>query len=233
MAAVRPHVYILDDEADARQSIAAVVETLPVQPHQLSSLKEIQKMSCMERPGCLVLDHLLDHGRHGFDVLSMPQMGVPPIATVLFTGHADVSLTVRYMQLGVKSVVEKPLSPSSLVGAIEDAIDADQKLWREYQSYLELIGLYEDLTPRRKSVLSHLLNGRVNKWIARELEVSNRTVELDRAWLLKTFDANNSVVLAAKIESMRQLHMRFDSATDIPSPSSMPKRTSSDTGSIG
>ena len=110
---------------------------------------------------------------------------------IIITGHADVRMAVLAMKRGAVEFLEKPIDPQLLLDHVEKAVK-----WREYElnereKLEEVQAKLGILTPREKDVLKHLLAGRPNKIIARELGLSPRTVEIHRARVMEKTGAGS------------------------------------------
>ena len=215
----RNHLYVIDDDPAIVKSMEAIANRVNAVFHGFLSISEIEDLPAFRRPDCLILDHALANGQTGLSLIDSVGREECPIATLVISGRADVQLTVQYMRAGVLSVIEKPIAFDTLIDSIQEAFKVDQDRWKEFEYYNGLYQKYLQLSERRSQVLKSVLTGRVNKSIAREVGVSDRTIELDRASLLKEFGAENFVALSAMIASMHRYRSSMGlSGADLDSP---------------
>jgi two-component system response regulator FixJ len=105
-------------------------------------------------------------------------------ATIILTGHGAISIAVQALKLGAFDFLEKPCDPAVLIQLVEQActaLEEDQRAQSVVQNARDTIAR---LTPRERDVLTGLLEGRSNKAIGYDLDISPRTVEIHRANLM-------------------------------------------------
>jgi two-component system response regulator FixJ len=122
-------------------------------------------------------------GVSGMDVLKEIE-GSGRFATIILTGRGDIQLAITAMKAGVVDFIEKPYEFEALSAAIELAfarLEKDGRVQARVDQARALIAL---LSPREKDVLAGLIEGRSNKMIAIDLDISPRTVEIYRANLM-------------------------------------------------
>jgi FixJ family two-component response regulator len=135
-------------------------------------------------PGCLVLDLALPE----LDGLELQQaLTVSDCARpiVFITGRGDIPSSVRAMKGGAVDFLTKPVNDRDLLAAIRNALEID-RLAREAQ--VEMDGLRQrlaSLTPREREVLGHVVAGRLNKQIAADLGIVEKTIKVHRARIME------------------------------------------------
>jgi len=125
------------------------------------------------------------------------------LPVVFISGHGDIPMAVRAVRAGALDFLEKPFSDQALLDCVQRALDRDAELRAERQAQAEVRAHLERLTPREREVLEHLIQGKVNKIIARELDLSTRTVEIHRARVLHKMGAANVSQLVRQVMSIR------------------------------
>jgi two-component system response regulator FixJ len=176
-------VYLVDDEAAVRRSVAFMLKTAGYQVESFESGEAFLKVAAGLAPGCVLMDVRLG----GIDGLAVQQelsdRGIL-LPVIIITGHGDVALAVRAMRAGAVDFIEKPFQRAALVAALgqaqlhNDGRSRLQAMAREAEVRLNV------LTPREKDVLAGLVDGHSNKVIAYDLGISPRTVEIHRANLM-------------------------------------------------
>jgi two-component system response regulator FixJ len=110
---------------------------------------------------------------------------------VIMTGHGDVSLAVEAMKLGAVDFLEKPFEDDRLVGMILASLRQDEDSAKIEAVTVDLVARIESLSPRERQVLDGLIAGRPNKLIARDFDISPRTIEVYRANVMTKMQAGS------------------------------------------
>ena len=179
MNAGRPIVFVVDDDpsflrAAGRMLRAAghAVETFESAPDLLARLAE-------GPAGCVVAD-LRMPGMGGLELQEALAGGGNPLPVVFLTGHGDVPTTVRALKHGAEDFLTKRAPKEDLLGAVERALAREGRERAERTRRTGDRDLYDRLTPRERQVLAHVVRGRLNKEIAWDLSIHERTVKFHR-----------------------------------------------------
>ena len=119
-------------------------------------------------------------GINGLDLQSTLAQTSNPLPLLFLTGHGDIATTVRAMRGGAVDFLEKRAPKEQLVDAVRRALARDAKEREERTQLAELRARFEGLSPRELEVLSHVVHGKLNKQIAADLGIHERTVKLHR-----------------------------------------------------
>ncbi len=185
-------IYLVDDDDAVRASLHTL---LSLQPNLVvrsfrSGDQFVAEVSDLD-PGVLLLDFHMP-GASGLDVLqAMRDQDTKAFATIIVTGEGNVALAVQAMKAGAIDFIEKPYQAEKLLAAIEVAfarLTEDSAAAAHVQQAAAKIAV---LSPRERDVLTGLIEGRANKVIAHELEISPRTVEIYRANLMTKLGVRN------------------------------------------
>lgn len=173
-------VHLVDDDASFQRSAAFLLRTSGFTVQVWSSgdafLRELRTI----RPGCILLDVRMP-GIDGTELLSLLSARGVGLPVIMVTGHGDVPLAVRAMQMGALDFLLKPFERAALLSALELGFLrlADRSV-AELER-VEAERLLAALTERELEVLGHLARGRPNKVVAHDLGISTRTVEVHRS----------------------------------------------------
>jgi two-component system response regulator FixJ len=183
-------VLIVDDDADVRDSLRALLESAGHSVREFDNAKKVLADPNLSQGSCLIADIRMPDmdGLQLQEELNRRQIGLP---VIVVTGHGDVPLAVRAMKAGAVDFLEKPFDGEIMLDTVRRAL----ALSKEASDQAALVKLAESrislLTPREKDVLEHLVAGRSNKIIAYELAISPRTVEIHRGHLMAKMQARS------------------------------------------
>lgn len=119
---------------------------------------------------------------------------------VFVSGHGDVASSVRAMKHGAVDFIEKPFDDQDLLGAVDRAIELDAELRKQSKALSQVrLGL-DRLTPREFEVMTYVITGRMNKVIAHELGVSEKTIKIHRGRVMKKMEARSLADLVRMTE---------------------------------
>jgi two-component system response regulator FixJ len=185
-----PTVFVVDDDQAVRDSLCWLIEAAGLNVKACVSAVEFLSLYDPQWPGCLVLDVRLP-GMSGLDLQRELQQRQIQIPIIIITGHGDVSTAVRAMKAGAIDFIEKPFSDDALIQRIRDALDRDATARMAQADRLSIQQRIASLTPREKQVLELVVQGKLNKQIAADLQLSQKTVEAHRANLMSKMQATN------------------------------------------
>lgn len=199
-----PLIRVVDDDESLRAALLRLLDAAGYEAQGYASTGDFLLHSPRERPGCLLLDLRLP-GPSGLDLqASLPDNGFS-LPVVFMTGHPEVAASVRAMKAGAVDFLEKPVERKTLLDALQRALarDASQRQARAEAEHLR--ARFAALSPREHEVLARVVAGKLNKQIADELGVSERTVKSQRAQLMDKLGAGSSAELGALAERLRSL----------------------------
>jgi FixJ family two-component response regulator len=179
-------VFIVDDDAAVRDSIAELVESVGLRAEGYASAMAYLDAFSLERPGCLVLDVRMAEMSGLVLQKKLNALGAR-IPVIVLTGHGDVPMAVEAMKAGAVDFLQKPYREQALLDSINAALSRDAASNRMRAATQDFDQCIASLTDRERQVLDHLLAGNTSKQIARELAISPRTAEAHRRNLLHKF----------------------------------------------
>jgi two-component system response regulator FixJ len=183
-------VLIVDDDADVRDSLRALLESAGYAVREFDNAKKVLADPTISQGSCLIADIRMPDmdGLQLQEELNRRQIGLP---VIVVTGHGDVPLAVRAMKAGAVDFLEKPFDGEIMLDTVQRALTRSKQT-RGQTALAELAASRVALlTPREKDVLEHLVAGNSNKVIAYELAISPRTVEIHRGHLMEKMQARS------------------------------------------
>jgi len=185
-----PTVFVVDDDAAARESVLALVASHGMAAVGYDSAESFLRAQPVDRTGCLVLDYRMP-GMTGLDLQERLKQDGVEIPVVMITAYGDVPLAVRSMRNGAVTFLGKPCRENELWESIEQALAFDAKTRRARAEKSEIQQRITTLTADEMTVLRHLVLGWPNKNIAKQLDIGLRTVELRKANILRKMKAGS------------------------------------------
>lgn len=173
-----PIVFIVDDDASFRTAVSRLLRAAGHSVQTFSSASEF-----LERlpagPGCVVAD-LQMPGLNGLDLQVALAGSDSPMPVLFLTGQGDIPSSVQAMRLGAEDFLTKIAPKAQLLDAVKRALARDSRERERRAKVQAARARFAGLTSREREVLSQVLRGRLNKQIAAELGIHERTVKLHR-----------------------------------------------------
>jgi two-component system response regulator FixJ len=185
-------VYVIDDDAAMRDSLDFLLGSAGLNVRLFDSaqifLNELPDLAF----GCVVTDIRMP-GVDGIELLRQLNSGTSPrkLPVIVMTGHGDIPLAVEAMKLGALDFLEKPFEDERLIGMIETALSRNESGAKDEAITADMAARVISLTERERQVMQGLVAGQSNKVIAREYDISPRTVEVYRANVMTKMQAGN------------------------------------------
>jgi len=207
MRDIAPIVYVVDDDESFLTAISRLLRANGFTVRTYSSAHEFLAQRDPGTPGCVLAD-LRMPGMSGLDLQSALAQSPNPLPILFLTGHGDIRSTVRAMRDGAEDFLEKRAPKEMLFDAVTRALGRDSRERAARERQRELRALFDTLTERELEVLSHVVRGRLNKQIAADLGVHERTVKLHRT----------AITTKLKVQSVAELTRLTQEAGIFPEP---------------
>ncbi len=169
-------VFVIDDDAEALASVCALVHSMGATARPFASAEEFIGFYSDDMPGCLVTDVRMT-GMSGVELQHLLRKRGIRLPVILLTAYAGTQLTVRAMQDGAVTLLDKPYDHDALWEAIVEGLKRDAELRVLSTRQREMARNFARLSPAEREVLDYVVQGLPNKVIASRLDVSIRTVE--------------------------------------------------------
>jgi FixJ family two-component response regulator len=176
MNAGTPTVFVVDDDASFLSGMERLLRAMGYAVACYTSAADFLAKRPPRAAGCIVAD-LQMPGMDGIALQEALAQSDEPLPVVFLTGHGDIPNSVKAMRRGAEDFLTKTAPKEALLAAIERALARDARE-REMRSR------FERLTPREREVLAHVLRGQLNKQIAAELGIDERSVKRHRTSLM-------------------------------------------------
>jgi FixJ family two-component response regulator len=195
-------VFVVDDDPAVRESLMSLLRSVGLGAQAFASVTDFLNCPRPDGPTCLVLDVRLP-GRSGLDLqreLSAANIQLP---IIFITGHGDIPMSVQAMKGGAIEFLTKPFRDQDLLDAIQLGLARDHER-RQNDTELRILSeRFETLTSREREVMSYVVMGRLNKEIAGDLGISEITVKVHRAQVVRKMSAESLPELARMSDKLK------------------------------
>jgi two-component system response regulator TtrR len=184
VASRAPAAYVVDDDEAIRTLWRWLMESNGIAVQTFGSAPEFIERYEPGAAGCLILDLRLP-GMSGLELQEYLRGKGVEIPIVFVTAHADVPTAVTALKGGAVDLIEKPFSYREALSVIQTAFKRDAENRERRSRHSEMAGRIATLTERERAVLQRVIDGKQNKVIAAELDISIKTVEFHRSKLME------------------------------------------------
>lgn len=183
-------IYVIDDDQAMRESLKFLLDSAGFEVSLFETAVSFLEALPGLKFGCVISDVRMP-GLDGIELLKRMKAGHSAFPVVIMTGHGDVPLAVEAMKLGAVEFLEKPFDDDRLVATIETAIRQGEPAAKSEAVAQDIAARVATLSPRERQVMDGLICGLSNKLIAREHDISPRTIEVYRANVMTKMQANS------------------------------------------
>jgi two-component system, LuxR family, response regulator FixJ len=192
MAETKPKtlVYMVDDDFSVRDSLSILIESTGQAVRCFESADDFLNNFDPDQAGCLILDVRMPSmtGLELQEELARRDFAIP---IIFISGHADIPDSSKAFRAGAVDYMEKPFDTEVLLTRMQEAIQKDLETRVLNAEKRKLKKLLSHLTPREHEVMILIVKGLSNKEAAKQLNVSNRTVDVHRAKIMEKMDAED------------------------------------------
>ena len=190
MSAAGPLAHVVDDDESMRTLWQWLMESRGIAARTYATAAAFLEAYRDEGTACLVLDLQLPD-MNGLDLQRrLGELGVD-IPVVFVTGHGDVPAAVSALKGGAVDFIEKPFDYRLAVRTVERAFERDRENRERRARQAALDARLALLTEREREVMARVVEGRPNKAIAQDLDISVKTVEVHRAKVMEKLGADS------------------------------------------
>lgn len=183
-------VYVIDDDQAMRDSLDFLLESAGLKARLFESAVSFLEALPELGPGCIVSDVRMPN-LDGLELLKRLRETNKSLPIIIMTGHGDIPLAVEAMKLGAIDFIEKPFEDDRLIGTITAALGGAAQRQKGDAVAADIASRIASLSPRERQVLDGLVAGLSNKLIARDYDISPRTIEVYRANVMTKMQASS------------------------------------------
>jgi FixJ family two-component response regulator len=172
-------VYVVDDDLSVRRALSRLLRSVGLAAETFPTAEAFLASPNHDRPGCLVLDIILP-GVSGLELQAALRKAERLLPIIFITGHGKVAMSVRAMKDGAVDFLQKPFNDQELLDCIQRGIATSRQLRAEWSVRMDIQQRRARLTAREREVMDLLLEGRINRHIAKELGNAEKTIKIHR-----------------------------------------------------
>lgn len=188
-------VHVIDDDHAVRDSLGLLLESAGYAVRCHANAEAFLHDLDPDEMGCIILDVRMD-GMDGTELHAELNRRGSTLPVIYLTGHGTIPMSVQAIKAGAAEFFTKPVKPDELMERVEAAMRSSQQDAQHLNGRAQWRRQVGSLTLREHEILSLALSGQSNKYIARQLGISHRTVELHRSHILQKTGKSNMLELS-------------------------------------
>ena len=179
-----PIVFVVDDDTAIRGAVHELLSSVGHQVETFASAEEFMARREPNSPGCLVLDVRLP-GTSGLELQKRLIGQRDRIPIIFISGYGDIPMVVQIMKAGAADFLQKPFREQELLECVQAALRKDLALRQSEEQISEVMNSYRSLTKREREIMKLVVTGQINKQIAAQVGLSEVTVKIHRAQVMR------------------------------------------------
>jgi FixJ family two-component response regulator len=177
-------VVVIDDDPEFRASLGRLLRSVGLNPQLFASIADYLGFEPPDCATCLVLDVRLP-GRSGLDFQRDLAAANTELPIIFMTGHGDIPMTVQAMKGGAIEFLTKPFRDQDLLDAVNLGLASDRVRREQNEALGALRAHFEALTPRERTIMIEVTQGRLSKQIAGDMGITEATVKVHRSNIMR------------------------------------------------
>jgi FixJ family two-component response regulator len=191
MNSLNATIYIVDDDPSVRKSLNRLLSGVGYNVTTFSSANEfLQNKIEVHEPACLILDVKMP-GLSGFGLQEKLNSANDILPIIFITGYGDIPSSVKAIKSGAVNFLAKPFNETDLFKSIREALAIHSESVIELEEKKEIQTRVEKLTNREYEILTYVITGMLNKNIAAELNISEKTVKVHRGRVMEKLNVDS------------------------------------------
>lgn len=183
-------VHLIDDDVAVLNALTRLLRGEGRAVRVFSTAASFLQAHDASEPGCVLLDvRLPDLSGLALQQVLLDEGCSRPI--IFMTGYVDVAASVCAMKAGASDFLAKPCDDVEVLGAVYNALERDARIRRSAGRLKQIRGRLATLTPREHEVMLQVVDGRLNKQIASDLGIAEKTIKVHRSRAMEKMGARS------------------------------------------
>ena len=193
-------IFIVDDDPSVRKGLLRLIRSAGWQGEAFASAQDFLARPAFSGTGCVVLDVRMPGmtGPELRDLMAAQEISLP---VAFLTGHGDVPTGVDAMKRGAVDFLQKPVNDEALLQAIQQAVERHAAAQTHRQELERIQPRLQRLSPREREVLEYVIGGCLNKQIAAQLEIAEKTVKIHRGFVMHKMEVTSVADLVRQCQT--------------------------------
>ena len=183
-------IFLVDDDHVVRESVQNLLRSVGHIVEGFPSVEDCLERLQMESPAVLVLDVRLP-GVSGLEFQRRLRSADYRIPVIFVSGYGDIPITVQAMKDGALDFLTKPFRDQAFLDAVQQALEVSEVYRVEMRGLAQVQGAYESLSQRERQITGLVIQGKINKQIGASIGISEVTVKVHRAHMMRKMNACN------------------------------------------
>ena len=201
MPATEAVVFVIDDDASVRKAMRRLLQSTGHQVEAYGSAEEFLRRPHYDGHGCLILDVQMP-GLTGIELQASLAKAGYFLPIIFVSGHSDIPISVKAMKAGAVDFLTKPFQDADLLEAVRVSLKKDSEASALREEIRSIQQCLQTLTEREREVLRWVIGGWLNKQIAYELGISEKTVKVHRARVMQKMRSESVAELVRLVEKL-------------------------------
>lgn len=181
-------VHIVDDDSSIREALQDLCRSIGIEARGYATAHDFFATTVADNAGCLIIDIRLPD-MNGLDLQEQLTRAGVRLPVVMMTGYGDVPMSVRAMKSGAVDFLQKPFKDQDMLDAVLAAIERDRQQRVIHHDVMQVLERFGRLTAREQEVMQLVAAGKLNKQVAGDLGISEVTVKIHRAAVMRKMGA--------------------------------------------
>jgi len=199
MTALNGVVFVIDDDEAVRKSLKRLLRAADYETEVFNSAADYLARPPHARPSCVIVDVQMP-GLNGIELQEALIKRRREEQLIFITGHGNIPMCAQAMKAGAVDFLPKPFKSRELLKCVEQALDRSAKQRHREATKNEARRLLDLLTPREFEVMQLVITGMLNKQVAGELGVGEKTIKVHRGRVMQKLGVKSVAELLRLVE---------------------------------